>query len=192
MQNYLWLVQLGANVPGRLTEQHDVYLDIAPDLLSLKNALRSFWPGCTSLHVDGYERVEYVGGHKISVVEAGQGNTDGLNLFFVNLGGYRPDSAVEFHHQLLIVAETMKEAITQAKGSDFYQTMRVAGGPSHVDNRYGVAVDEIFNVKDILPAFTRSQFDLNIEPISTEKGGQNQRAAGYFKLNELGKTDLNL
>lgn len=190
MQQYLWLLQLGASVPGRLTEQHDVYLDISPDLLGLKNAVRQFWSGATSVHVDGYERVEFVGGHKISVVEAGMVNPSGLNLFFLNLGGYQPDSVMEFHHQMFIVAENMQEAISQAKRSDFFRNMGVPGGPSHVDNRYGVAVDEVFNVKDILPAFTRSQFDLKIEPIELPETPQNKSGAGYFKLNHLTSIEL--
>lgn len=187
MKQYLWLLQLGATVPGRLTEQHDVYLDISPNLLGLKNAVRQFWAGATSLHLDGYERVEFVGGHKISVVETGTVKPSGLNLFFLNLGGYQPESVIEFHHQMFIVAETMQEAISQAKRSDFFRNMGVPGGPSHVDNRYGVAVDEIFSVKDILSAFTRLQYDLNIEPVAPQHIRPNLRAAGYFKLNELGR-----
>lgn len=190
MENYLWLLQLGATVPGRLTEQHDVYLDIAPNLASLKNSIRDFWKGCKSIHLDGFERIEFVDGYKITVVPAGEVEVDGLKLFFINLGGYREGSAVEWHQQMLVVAQNMAQAVGITKKSDFYQSMSVAGGPSHIDNRYGVAIDEVFNVKDILPPFTRSIFDLKIEPVTAEEIIQNLSGAGYFKLNELGKIEL--
>lgn len=195
MENYLWLVQLGATVPGRLTEQHDVYMEVAPDLESLKVGIRNFWPGCKSIHVDGFERIEIVDGYKITIIPADKDDSNReeeneLKLFFLNLGGYREGSPVEWHHQMLVVAETLQQAISQAKKSPFYKSMSVAKGPSHIDNRYGVAIDEAFNVKDILPEATRSQFDLKIEPLHTEEFKLNKKAVGYFKLTELGKIKI--
>lgn len=190
MENYLWLLQLGATVPGRLTEQHDVFIDIAPNLASMSTSIKNFWRGCKSIHLDGFERIEYADGHKITVVPAQMEKSQSLNLFFINLGGYRVNSAVEWHHQILVVAENMAEAIRKAKKSDFYKSMSVPGGPSHIDNRYGIAIDEVFNVNDILPPFTRSSFNLIIEPVTAENILPNRAGAGYFKLNELGNCEL--
>ena len=87
----LYCITMGATVPGRLIEQHDVMFAAAPDISDLIPSLQAAWPEGSSVHVDAYREVNTVGAYRISLrpressVEA---TGSDLKLFFFNLGGY--------------------------------------------------------------------------------------------------------
>ena len=57
----------------------------------------------------------------------------------------------EFHEQHLMVGTSMGEIVKRVKQTEFYQQMGFAGAVSHIDDKHGVDIDDIFNVSDILP-----------------------------------------
>ncbi|TCV10261.1 uncharacterized protein DUF1543 [Sphingobacterium alimentarium] len=83
---------VGCNLPNRFIEQHDVFFGVAPTLVDLKPKLIEFWPEIAEkLHIDSYRTVSKVGNHRIFVVDAAEKKDNGLHLYFLNLGGYKPD-----------------------------------------------------------------------------------------------------
>lgn len=57
---------------------------------------------------------------------------------------------------------------------------------SHIDDRYGVDVDDIFEIKDILPQEMKNLFSISIaENVSKPELPQDQIHLGFFKLDQL-------
>lgn len=164
----LFMLKLGATPKGRLIEQHDVFFGIAEQVQDLIPEFEAAWQeAADNWHIDCWREVSAVDGWQIEVVDKTAENVNELanqaaRLFFVNLGGYRPNEFEEFHHKLLIVAENSKAAIEQAKQTDFYRDFDFAGAVSHVDDKYGVDVDEIHQIGDVLNEQYKSRFALKI------------------------------
>lgn len=156
-QPKLFMALLGCRPAGRRTEQHDVFFGIGPDLKALVPAMKAFWPG-VKLHVDAWREVTSVDGHRISVVPAVEA-TPSPPLYFVNLGGYRPDEFEEYHYKVLAVGEKC-EAVKKAKQTAFYKHCGFAGAVSHIDDTYGIDLDDLLNVTDL---FTEC-YSLSITP----------------------------
>lgn len=180
----LFYLLLGATPIGRNTEQHDVFFGIANALSELAPALKKFWPEAgNTLHLDGFQEVRFVDGFAVKIVEKTVSATP-EKLFFINLGGYRKGSFEEFHERHLMVGNSLGEVIKRVKKTDFYRTMGFANAGSHVDDKYGVDIDEIFEVNDILPEEMKSEYSIILEK-SDEADQQNPFSVGYFKLNKL-------
>lgn len=181
----LFMLMLGCTLPGRHTEQHDIFFTIADSVKQLKAEIMAFWPEAgQKIHIDAWREVNEVDGYQVSVVPKGTATTaNARSLFFLNLGGYRPDEFDEPHYKMLVVAETQAEAIKQAKKTAFYKHATFAGATSHVDNKYGVDVDDMFEIADILAPELKSMFDLQIEAV--EGLPQDEIHLGYFKLSNL-------
>ncbi len=58
-----------------------------------------------------------------------------------------------------------------------------AGAPSHIDDKWGVDVDDVYEINDILPAADRSQFTLSIEPATTT--ATDPLELGYITFDKL-------
>lgn len=181
MQEKLYMLLLGATVPGRFTEQHDIFFGIAPTLADLVPDIKASWRGA-KVHIDAWREVTQVGNFHIKVVPAGTESTPAPALFFINLGGYRENEFDEFHYKVLSVAKEKGEAIRESKQTTFYKHMGFGKANSHIDDKYGVDVDDIYAITDILPPVFRERFDLRI----TEKTGEPDTIhLGYFKLDKL-------
>lgn len=183
--NYkLFYLLLGCTPPGRHTEQHDVFFCIGKDLKDIVPGIQSFWPDAGKIHIDSWREVSAVDGYQISVVEKAAAAKD-QHLFFINLGGYLPGSFEEHHFKLLTVAPDIAKAIQNAKQTGFYKDYNTAdkSGVSHVDNKYGVDVDEILKVEDILPAHQKEQFSIRIT--KTDGMAEDKLHIGYLKLEKV-------
>lgn len=182
----LYMLLLGCKPEGRNTEQHDVLFGIAKELRDLIPQIRAFWPGPHKIHVDAWREVKNVNGNSVSVrlkQELLQ-QSSAFKLFFINLGGYRQNAFDEFHYKMLAVAEDKGDAIAQAKKTAFFQHTRFAGAESHIDDKYGVDVDDLYEIHDILPADIKAQYVIDIQPAA--KGlEQDEIHLGYFKLDSL-------
>jgi len=184
--NYkLFYLLLGCTPPGRHTEQHDVFFCIGKSLQDIVPDIKAFWPDAGKIHIDSWREVTSVGRYKISVVEKASENPKKQNLFFINLGGYLPGSFEEHHYKLLTVSDGMAQAIQNAKQTSFYKDYNTEdkSGVSHVDNKYGVDVDEILNVEDILPPQQKEKFSLVIEP--SDNQSEDKLHIGYLKLDKI-------
>lgn len=190
----LYMVQLGGRPKGRLIEQHDIFFGVANQVKELIADIDSHWPEVKSKwHIDSYRAITKVDNHVIRLVESNEqveSNHD-LKLFFINLGGYQQGSFEEFHYKLLVVAASQADAIKQAKQSDFYKqfTFKDKTSPfnaaSHIDDKFEVDIDDIYNIGDLL-----SNVQLLIEPISDTDDldvMEDKEYVGYLSIKNLRK-----
>jgi hypothetical protein len=162
----LFMVLLGATPEGRNVEQHDIFFGIANSMQDLVPEMIAFWPEAKNkIHVDAYRIINKVGNFKVEVVAKDQEINDQLqHLFFLNLGGYRKDEFEELHYKMLVVATEKAIAIKEAKETAFYKDSEFKGASSHIDDKFGVDVDDIFEIKDILSAETKGKYALQFIP----------------------------
>jgi len=178
----LYMLLLGCKPRGRHTEQHDVFFGIGSSLKSLVPDILDFWPEAEGrVHIDAWREVTAVNGYSIGVrsrLERPEGDPS-LRLFFINLGGYKANDFEEYHYRCLAVAPDTSGAVGQAKDQTFWKH-RI---DSHVDDKYGIDVDDIYEINDILAPRAKAQYELVITPgsaMSTDK-----LYPGYLQLNQL-------
>jgi len=63
---------------------------------------------------------------------------------------------------MLVVADNLAEASKKAKESAFYKHTGFSGAPSHIDDKYGVDVDDAYAVTDILSDVVKTRYTLEI------------------------------
>ena len=68
-----------------------------------------------SLHLDCWGAVDQADGYDIALGPVRSEQSE-MKLFFLNLGGYDPDSFGELHRNVLIVATDVKAAIVRSLG----------------------------------------------------------------------------
>lgn len=195
----LFMIQLGARPKGRMIEQHDIFFGIASQVSELIDDINQHWPEVKNKwHIDSFRAVTKVGDYTIKLVQSNsqvKSNND-LKLFFINLGGYQQGSFEEFHHKLLIVAANQADAIKQAKQSEFYKQFTFKdkdsafNAASHIDDKFEVDIDDIYNVNDLV-----SKVKISIEPNDDRKStGDNtpedKEYVGYLSIKNLKKLSL--
>lgn len=184
----LFLVVLGATVPGRLIEQHDVVFAAANEVSELVPLLQDAWPAGSSVHIDAYREVSVVGQYRVQLSPSTPQHTDctpaGVQLFFFNLGGYVQGDMEEHHHKALVVASSQKDASAIIKQSEFYQNRGYEGAVSHIDDKMAIDIDDVHIVGDLLVAqgwqLQLTQLDAN-EP-------EDPWHVGYLSLSKLAKS----
>lgn len=189
-QTKLYMIILGATPEGRLTEQHDVFFGIGNSLKDLVPQIKAFWPEAKcKIHIDSWREVTAIDGFQISVVKKNDNPNDNLHLFFINLGGYKENELEEYHYKVLAVAQTMSEASKISKQTAFYKHYGFKGAESHIDDKHGIDVDDIYNVNDILNRETKQHYSLQIS--ISDVVPEDQLHIGYLKLEKLEKpTDM--
>ena len=144
-----------------------------------------FWPGAKgNMHIDGWRVVSRVNGHEIAVIPVSEKPaSQNQQLFFINLGGYKENEFEEFHYKLIAAAPDKAAAIREAKQTAFFKHTHFEGANSHIDDKYGVDVDDIYEIEEILSPETKQQYALLLTPAidSTE----DILHLGYFKLDKL-------
>ena len=195
----LYMIQLGGRPKGRLIEQHDVFFGVANTVSELITEINNHWPEVKNKwHIDSYRAITKVDDYAIKLVESSSqvDNNHALKLFFINLGGYQQGSFEEFHYKLLIVAANQAEAIKQAKQSEFYKqfTFNDKASPfnaaSHIDDKFEVELDDIYNVSDLI-----SNVEIIIEPIVRALDDslnvvEDKEYVGYLSIKNLKKLAL--
>jgi hypothetical protein len=185
MSEQLFMMLLGCKPAGRYTEQHDIFFDIGTDLKSLEPHIRESWPeGGAKLHLDGWRAVTQVDAFRVEVIPRSAGEYPSTHrLFFINLGGYKPGEFEEFHYKLLIAAADKGEAIKKAKETAFYQHTGFKGAESHIDDKYGVDVDDVYDIQEILPEAAKEVYEIRLTP--SAGGDPDPVQLGYFQLHKL-------
>lgn len=185
-KNYmkLFYVILGATPPGRNIEQHDVFFGIAESLKDLVEDMKAFWKEAKGkIHIDCYQEVKFVDGYEVQIVERGE-QTSEEQLYFINLGGYKRGYFEEFHEQHLVVGNSMSDAVKRAKSTEFYKTMGFKGATSHIDEKLGVDIDDIFPVKEILPTDMKKRYAISLVKSEAENQ-ENFVSLGYLKIDKV-------
>ncbi|WET51154.1 DUF1543 domain-containing protein [Chryseobacterium indologenes] len=180
----LFYVILGATPKGRNIEQHDVFFGIAESLKDLIPDMKAFWKEAEGkIHLDCYQEVRFADGYEVNIVDKSE-NTSENQLFFLNLGGYKPGFFEEFHEQHLMVGKSMGEIVKRAKATEFYKTMGFEGAVSHIDDKHGVDIDDIFNVNDILPEAMKEKYSIVLTKSDIENQ-ENPMGLGYLKIDKI-------
>lgn len=198
----LYMLLLGSKAPNRNVEQHDYFFGIGRSLKELVPAIKAFWPEAgDTIHIDGWREVSNVEGYQVKVVlkeeadlkedTAGKEESDldklidpaGRKLFFINLGGYQADKLEEQHYTVLTVQEDRAMAIKEAKKTVFFKTNSIKGANSHIDEKYGVDVDDIYRIEEILSTEHKEKYQIRLSAFSGIP--EDQIHLGYLKLDKL-------
>ncbi len=177
---------LGGRPPGRNTEQHDIFFGIGETIKDLVPGIKAFWPEAkNNLHVDAWREVTHVNGYDVTVVPKPAAGAEATpnKLFFLNLGGYKEGEFDEFHYKMLVIAPDMAKASAEARKSAFYKHTGFKGAASHIDDKYGVDIDDLQLVKDMLPDTVKPTYSLQLTPASSEV--TDEIHLGYFQLHKL-------
>lgn len=208
----LFMLKIGARPQGRLIEQHDVMFVIANSLSETIESVNQHWPAVkNNWHLDAWREVKRVGDYQILLSKDGLSkdnaladniladdrvdnklDSQGKQLYFVNLGGYLPGQFEEFHYKTLVVAETLGKATAQVKKTAFYQDYtfdnidiaKSGVATSHVDDKHQLDLDDIHCVADLLPR----DVALTIQPLTEHEKNQLPDDAlhiGYLSLKQI-------
>jgi len=181
----LFMVLIGATPAGRHTEQHDVFFGIAETLPGLVDDMKSFWPEAAEvMHIDAWREVTAVDGYRVNVIQkTARAITEGPKLFFINLGGYQANKFEEQHYYILTAKENRSLAFREAKETLFYQQNHIPGGTSHIDDKYGIDVDELYEIADILSAQQKEKYTIQLSP--GVDLAEDEFHLGYLKMSLL-------
>jgi len=181
----LFMLLIGCKPKGRHTEQHDIYFGIAQNMKELIPQLHTFWPETGGkMHIDAYREVTEVNGYVVAVVPSAQTVSNDAQLFFINLGGYKQHEFEEFHYKMIIAAPDKASAIQQAKQTAFYQHTGFEGANSHIDDKYGVDVDDVYEIEEILSPDLKQEWKIWVQkPAITPV--KDELHLGYFKLSSF-------
>ena len=189
----LFMLLLGSKAPKRNVEQHDYFFGIANSLKELVPQIKAFWPEAgNSIHIDGWREVNRVDDYEIRVVLKSNGaagvTTDGFTpvdkkLFFINLGGYQANKLEEQHYVILTVQDDRAQAVQSSKKTVFFKTNSIKGANSHIDEKYGIDVDDIYRIEEILDESQKELYSIEITPSSALP--EDEIHLGYFKLDKL-------
>ena len=124
--NFLYLVVLGGRAKKANIELHDVRWVVGSKIEDTYDTLRKDWFGSPKgLHIDSYKKIKYIDGYKINLLHLEKDKIEKNKLvkknkfkkylWFVNLGGYSPNSMQEKHEFGLVTASNKLEAKNIAK-----------------------------------------------------------------------------
>ena len=183
-QNKLYMVMLGCRPEGRCTEQHDIFFGIGKSLKELLPEMKNFWPEAKGrIHIDAWREITKVDNYKIEVLDKGTSATTSNNLFFINLGGYKENEFEEYHYKVLAVGATLADASKKAKATTFYKHCGFKGATSHIDDKFGIDIDDAFKVEEILADTFTERFDIQIS--ETDTTNEDRLHIGYLKIDKL-------
>ena len=177
---------LGCKPKGRFTEQHDVFFGIGESLNELVPQMILSWKEAEGkIHIDAWREVTRVDNYDVRIMERTDAETSSqkTKLFFINLGGYKQNEFEEYHYKILSVAADKGEAIRSSKQSAFYKHFGFAGAESHIDDKYGIDVDDLYQIEDILPANVKEKYCIELSP--AKNTAFDELHIGYTKIDKL-------
>lgn len=182
----LYMIMLGCKPEGRFTEQHDIFFGIGNSMKESIPYMNAFWPEAKGkLHIVAWREVSAVDNFDIEIVSKNtktQNNTQ--QLFFINLGGYKENEFEEYHYKIITVAHSLELASNKAETTIFYKHCGFKGATSHIDDKYGIDVDDIYNVTDMLHPQFKKLYALEITQSSNDVK-EDELHIGYLKLDEI-------
>jgi hypothetical protein len=183
----LYMLLLGSKAPQRNVEQHDYFFAVARSLKELVPEIKAFWPEAgNSIHVDGWREVNVVDGYQITVLfKEEPAGISTKNLFFINLGGYQENKLEEQHYTVLTVQDDRVQAVQSAKKTVFFKTSSVKGANCHIDEKYGIDVDDVYKIEEILSPVQKEKYQIRITPDPAVDLPADKVHLGYFKLDKL-------
>jgi len=179
------MILLGCKPDGRNTEQHDLFFGIGTTLGDLKKDVLDFWKEANGkIHIDAWREVKQVDGYKISVEERdAAAATKKERLFFINLGGYKQNEFEEYHYKMLTVSPDKGIAVQKAKQTAFYKHTGFEGAVSHIDDKYGIDVDDVYEIEDVLPEHFKNHYCIHV--VSAIAQNEDEMHLGYLKIDKI-------
>ena len=181
------MLMLGCKPPGRHTEQHDIFFGIAPSLQDLVPEIEAFWPEPERIHIDAWREVNMVEGYRVQISlkddPAADGRDTNQKLFFVNLGGYQENKFEEQHYIVLTVKPDKAAAFATAKTTLFFKHNHFAGANAHIDDKYGIDVDDLYQIEDILSPSQKEKYQIDL--FASAGLEEDTMQLGYVKLSSL-------
>ncbi len=179
-QQFLYMMLLGCKPTGRLTEQHDIHFSIGKNLEAAAKTANASWPEAKGkIHIDAFRKINKVQDFQITIQNNTSGANENLDLFFINLGGYKENELEERHYKTLVVASNMDEAKKIVHKEGFFKTHL----QPHVDDKFAIDIDDIYSVSDILKESTPG-LSLCITA-ANENATEDPVLNGYFQLHLL-------
>ena len=181
----LYMILLGSRPKGRFTEQHDVFFGIGNSIKELIPEFKNFWKNAGSIHIDAWREVTRVENHEVKIVPKGSELKSDNNLFFVNLGGYKPNEFEEYHYKIVTVAKTLAEAQKKSKQTAFFKHCGFGtNAVSHIDDKFGIDIDDFHTVKEMLLPVFKDNYDIMITTFETILE-EDELHIGYVKLDKI-------
>jgi hypothetical protein len=81
---------------------------------------------------------------------------------------------------MVIAAVDKSEAINISKNTVFFRHTGFKGATSHIDDKYGVDVDDVYEITDILPQALKEKYTIVVYPDNPTT--EDEIHLGYFKL----------
>ncbi len=182
----LFMVMLGCKPPGRFTEQHDIFFGIGNSLKDLMPQMILFWKEAEGkIHIDAWRQITHIDDYEIKITERNSiaSANNKAKLFFINLGGYKPNEFEEYHYKVLTAAADKGEAVRNAKQTAFYKHCGFENAVSHVDDKYGIDVDDLYEIEDILPGNAKAKYCIQLS--SSSQNTADELHIGYLKIDKL-------
>ncbi len=179
----LYMLLLGCKPDGRHTEQHDVFFGIGTSLKDLVPDIVDFWPEAAGkIHIDAWREVTVVDGCPVKVMMRSDlpERSQQWKLFFVNLGGYKENDFEEYHYKCLSVGATAADAIKQAKEQTFWKHQL----SSHIDDKYGIDVDDVYEIEEVLASRLKEKYTVVVGTGGPTRP-EDELHPGYLKLSKL-------
>jgi hypothetical protein len=82
------------------------------------------------------------------------------------------------------VAKEKGDAIKLAKQTAFYKHTGFKGATSHIDDKYGVDVDDVYEIADILPQELKDKYFITVEK-TLQPLPEDEMHIGYLKLSSV-------
>jgi len=187
----LFMVIIGCKPQSRFTEQHDVFFGIADSLRALIPQMKAFWPEANGLiHIDAWREIKHVDEYIVQVIEKKDAGIieNKTKLFFINLGGYKENEFEEYHYKIVTAAKDKGEAVRNSKQTAFYKHCGFKGAESHIDDKYGIDVDDIYQVEDILPGEIKNKYTIVLS--AANRPMPDALHIGYVTIDKLQESDL--
>lgn len=181
----LYMILLGCKPKGRNTEQHDLFFGIGKSLSNVKPDIIDFWKEAEGkIHIDAWREVQRVNDYEVEVLLRSESILpQPEKLFFINLGGYKPNEFEEYHYKLLTIEKDKGTAIQKARQTAFYKHTGFEGAVSHIDDKYGIDVDDIYEIEDILPSHLKKNYCIHLT--KTNAANEDELHLGYLKIDKL-------
>jgi hypothetical protein len=184
----LFMLLLGCKPKARHTEQHDIFFGIGRTVKDLVPDIIQSWPEADGkIHIDAWREVNYVDQQAVQILPKQQPLVNAgvqiKKLIFINLGGYKPSEFEEYHYKMLVADENKSIAIQRAKATAFYMHTGFKGADSHIDDKYGIDVDDIYEIEDILPLSLKEKYSIVLSPATNVE--EDELHLGYFQLHKL-------
>lgn len=164
----LFAVYLGGRAPKCKTELHDVAFVVGNSIEETYDQLLDSWFGSAKgLHIDSWYEVRVLDGYRISVETCPFNAPE--KLYFVNLGGYIPETFSEIHESLLVVSES-EGAAKRAANAKLSKKLT------------SLHTDDLFDIDDCIELQKVNSLYIHISPTTEVK--QTRIWNGYHPLPE--------